>query len=517
MAVAGDLPGVAGPAGQGSPAPAPDARRWIGLAAALSGGFLHVFNFFVVNIALPSIAHGLGATAGDAQFLIAGYGLAYAVLLITAGRLGDRFGRKRIFLLGMAGFTLASALCALAPTADLLIASRVLQGLAAAAMVPQVLAIIQITFPPAERPRALGYFATSLGLGSIAGQLLGGVLVGADLFGLGWRAIFLVDVPVGLAALAIAARLLPESRSAGVRLDLGGVALLSLGLFLLIFPLIEGRQAGWPGWVGASLLAAAFLLAVFIAYERAVAARGATPLLDLALFRNPSFVIGLVMVVAFYGGQAAFFLVFTVFLQQGFGFTSLTAAYAFLPFACGFSGASALAARAARLVGSGILALGSSLMIVGLISLIVIARLADATLPWAGLVPAFFVYGIGQGLVMSPLVHTVLGRIASRDAGIAAGTMSTVQQIALALGVAVIGGFFFDRLGASPDRHAFVMALAATLMCNIALAATTIVLSLLVRRRPAVAHPHLPSPPVTPPAGPSGSASPTRSACRSPG
>ncbi len=221
-----------------------------GLVVLLTGAFLPAFDFFVVNVALPSMHAELGARPQDLELVVAGYGLAFAILLVTGGRLGDLYGRKRLFIAGMAGFTAASALCGLATSPAVLIAARVLQGLTAALMNPQVLAIIRVTFPAGERARAIGYFGTTLGLASIAAQFVGGALVQADIAGLGWRPIFLVNVPVGCAALWFASRTLRESRAQGrPTLDLGGIALATVTLVLLVYPLVEGRGLGWPGWI----------------------------------------------------------------------------------------------------------------------------------------------------------------------------------------------------------------------------------------------------------------------------
>ncbi len=230
-------------------APPLDTRRWLALAVVVSASFMAIFDQFVVNVAIPTMQRDLHASFAQIQFVIAGYALAYAVTLITGGRLGDIYGRKRLFMLGMAGFTLASALCGLAPGPELLVGARLVQGFGAALMSPQVLSIIQVTFPPEERSKALGVYGAVIGIASLAGQALGGFLIRADLFGLGWRIVFLINLPIGGAALIAARALVPETRSAAAtRLDLGGVAIVTAGLFLLTFPLVEGRDAGWPVW-----------------------------------------------------------------------------------------------------------------------------------------------------------------------------------------------------------------------------------------------------------------------------
>ncbi|MBV9121783.1 MAG: MFS transporter, partial [Planctomycetes bacterium] len=243
------LPAKPAPVPEDSASLAPDPRRWLGLAVVLTAAFLGVLDFFIVNVSIPAIQEHLHAGFAQVQLMIAGYGLAYAVCLITGGRLGDIHGRKRMFVLGVAGFTLASACCGLAPNPELLVAARVFQGIAASLLFPQVLSIIQLSFPNHERHIAFGIFGMVMGAASFSGNVLGGLLVQADLFGLSWRPIFLVNLPVGLLALLGAGPLLSESRSPKARrLDLGGVAIVSLGLLLLVLPLVQGREAGWPRW-----------------------------------------------------------------------------------------------------------------------------------------------------------------------------------------------------------------------------------------------------------------------------
>ncbi len=465
----------------------PDPRRWLALAVLLTAAFLGSFDFFVVNVALPSMEAGLGARPAELEFVVAGYGLGFAILLVTGGRLGDLFGRKRLFMLGMAGFTIASALCGLAPTPHALIAARVLQGLTAAIMNPQVLAIVRVTFPAAERARAIGYFTTTIGFASILAQLIGGALIQADIAGLSWRPIFLVNVPVGLVALAVAHRILVESRSdSRPSIDVGGIAIGSVALFLLVYPLVEGREAGWPGWAWAMLVASAPALALFVFYEWALQLRGRVPLVSLRLFRDPAFSLGLVMTVTFFGGLSAFFLSLTVFLQSGFGFTPLATGLTFVGFGVGFMLGSMLSARVARRLGPLTISFGTGLMGTGLITIVAMARLAHghALNPWL-LLAVLVWYGCGQGLAMPTLVASVVGssRIPAHDAGAASGVFSMVQQVAFAVGVAVIVGAFFTRLGAATDTGAYEGALALALTCNAALMATTCGLALLLPRQ----------------------------------
>ena len=460
---------------------APDPNRWTALIVLLTGAFLPSFDFFVVNVALPSIHTELGARPEDLELVVAGYGLAFAVLLITGGRLGDLYGRKRLFMIGMVGFTTASALCGLATSPRVLIAARVLQGLTAALMNPQVLAIIRVTFPENERARAIGYFGTALGLASIAAQLIGGALVQADIAGLGWRPIFLVNVPVGAVALFFAQRTLRESRAQGrPALDFGGIALATLTLLLLILPLVEGGGLHWPWWIIASMLAAGPALAAFVLYQLHLQHHSRSPLVSMRLFRDPGFSLGLVMAVTFFSGLSAFFLGLTVFLQQGFGYGPLATGLVFVAFGIGFVGASLLSSRVARILGPRTISLGAGLMGSGLLGIVALAQHAHgAAIDLHVLWPVLVGYGFGQGLALPTLVASVVGssRIPPQEAGAASGVFTMVQQVAFALGVAVIAGLFFSVLDTGTTPADYERALSVALSCNAGLMALTCVLA----------------------------------------
>src|SRR5262244_2813635 len=256
-----------------------DPRRWLTLIILLLAAFMNLLDVSIVNIAIPSIQRDLNASYADVQWALAGFTLAYALVLITGGRLGDTFGRKRLFLIGVAGFTLMSALCGAAQSPGQLIASRVLQGVMGGIMIPQVLAVIQVTFPPAERIKALAGFGVTAGLGAVSGPLLGGVLINANLFGWDWRPIFLINVPVGIVAMAASAVLVRESRAPSPpKLDPVGVTLISAALLLLLYPLVQGRQLGWPTWTFVSMAASAPVFALFVAWERFKERRDGSPL-----------------------------------------------------------------------------------------------------------------------------------------------------------------------------------------------------------------------------------------------
>ncbi|MFL5283753.1 MAG: MFS transporter, partial [Rhodopila sp.] len=364
----------------------------------------------------------------------------------------------------------------------------VLQAVAAAMLTPQVLAIIRVEFAAHERPVAVGLYGTSMGFASIVAQLFGGSLVTLDLFGLSWRLIFLVNVPIGLLALFLAIRMLRESRGRGpITLDLPGAGLISLALLLLIYPLVEGREAGWPSWAFGMLGAAVVVLFAFIAYERWVVHQGRTPLIALHLFRVPAIAFGLLASVIFFSGLAAFFVVLTMTFQAGFGYSAFSTGMLFLPFALGFSAASALSGRAATLMRGRTINVGSLLMglgLLGLVTMIYMTRGQFFTDPRDRplLVGLFLVYGLGQGLAQPAFIHLVTSgaSVNQADAGSTAGLFLTTAQSSLALGVAAIGDVFFTWLGPAPLPLDYARALSAALICNLGLQVLTFLLVLLL-------------------------------------
>lgn len=437
------------------PAPAPDPRRWLILTVVLAAPLLAIFDQFVVNVAIATVQRDLRASFGQIQLVVAGYALAYAVLLITGGRLGDSWGRKRTFMLGLGGFTLASAFCGLAPSPEVLIVARVLQGCMAAEMTPQTLAIIRVTFPRRELSTAFALYGMVLGLSGILGQVLGGLLIRADLFGLSWRPIFLVNLPVGIVATVAAGFLLRENLAADARgLDLGGVALATPGLFLLVFPLVVGSDQSWPIWSWLCLAAALPVLALFVAFERHFARRGGAPLLELRLFQNRAFVLGLLVQLLLYSANAGYFLTLALYLQLGLRFTPLHAGLTFAPDALGFFIAATLSARLIPRFGSRVLVAGVCLRIVGLVLVIATAHFLGEGASALALIPGVFLQGFGSGSVAAPLLGYVLGSIPGRDAGAASGLLTTMQQVAGALGVALIGLIFFTLLARGAESVA---------------------------------------------------------------
>jgi EmrB/QacA subfamily drug resistance transporter len=436
-----------------------DPRRWLTLTILLLAAFMNLLDVSIVNIAIPSIQRNLHASYSDVQWALAGYTLAYALVLISGGRLGDIFGRKRLFLIGVTGFTIMSALCGAAQSPGMLIACRVVQGAMGAIMVPQVLAVIQVIFPPAERIKALAGFGVTAGLGTVSGPLIGGLLIQHNLFGLDWRPIFLINVPVGVLAVAASAVLVRESRAPRPpKMDPVGVGLISAALLLLLYPLVEGRQLGWPGWTFVSMAAAAPVFALFVWYEQVKQRRDGSPLVPLRLFGDRGFSAGMAVAVTFFLGIASFGLVLTLFLQLGLGFTPLHAGLTFLPFSVGVLISSAAAARLAPRFGRGVTMAGALVIAGGMAVLIADVHHYGAGVSTWDLVPGLVAAGLGLGAVIAPLADIVLARVPGQDAGAASGVFNTGLQLGNSIGIALIGVIFFGMLGSQSGAAASAVA-----------------------------------------------------------
>ena len=421
---------------------------WAPLAVLMTGTFMFVLDFFILNVALPSIQHGLRAGESAIEWIVAGYALSTAVLLVTGGRLGDRFGRRRVFTLGMAIFTAASVGCALAPDPGLLVAARIVQGGGAALMAPNILSILGVVYTGPARVRAISVYGMVMGLAATAGQLIGGILIRADVAGLGWRAIFWINVPLGVAALIAAARLVPESRDGqGARLDLTGVALITACLTAVVLPLVEGRQAGWPSWSWAALGAAVPLAAVFAVHQQRKAARGGAPLLSPRIFAAWPLRAGLLTQTVFWCQQAAGYLVLGLYLQQGRGLSALSAGAVFTVLAAGYLATSFRAPALTMRFGRSVIAAGALIAAAGDAALWLATAHAGTSGPVAWLFPGLLLLGAGQGLCITPLTTTVLSHADPVTAGSVAGALSTAQQVGNCVGVAVTGVLFFGALG----------------------------------------------------------------------
>jgi MFS family permease len=453
-----------------SAAPPPYPRRWRMLPVVLAAMFMAQFDLFVVNVAVPSLERDLHAGPAALQLVVAGYGFTYASGLIIGGRLGDLFSHRQMFLVGILAFSLASVLCGLAQSSGELVAARLLQGLTGAALVPQVLALITAVFPVAERARALAWFGVTIGVGAVAGQVLGGMLLEANLLGLGWRAIFLVNAPVGLVTAAFAERLIPRREAAArPKLDPLGAVGISASLALALVPMVLGRAEGWPLWAWISLGAAAPVMALALLWERALTRRGGQPTLDLSLFRNRVFVRGLFVNVTIFGAFFSFMFVLTLVLQNGLGLSPLQAAFTYTPLGLAFASASIAAQRMAARYGALVIMAGTAIAIVGIVALLLELRLSGGTTSAPRMIGPMVLIGLGNGTSVPALIATVLAGAHPKDAGAAAGVLTTSQQFASAAGVAVLGSIFFQALGSGRGTGAFTSAMQWVLILDLVL------------------------------------------------
>ncbi len=422
-------------------------ERWIGLAVLLIAGFMNLIDVTIVNVALPRLQAGLHATSSEIEWVVAAYVMAFALGLLPLGRLGDAIGRKRMFLLGVASFTLFSTFCGMAPNMTALIISRVFQGLSGAMMMPQVLAIAQVMFPPQERGFAFSFFGLTAGLASVAGPLTGGVLINADLWGLDWRPIFLVNIPIGIGAIIAGRALIPDlPRHPNLRHDFGGIAIASVSLVALIYPLIEGHSLGWPIWTFIMMAGSFVGFALFYVYERRQRRLGLSELLPVSLLADRNFLTGIMMTMVFFSGVAGFFLILAVFLQTGFGFTPLQSGLTTVPFPVGVLVASLISGRLGGRWPRRRVAAGSLIVAAGMSLLhYKVAQVTDAVDHWQFL-PPLFISGVGLGIGISSLFQTVLSNVPHRDAGAGSGALQSFQQIGGTLGIAISGQIFFSTL-----------------------------------------------------------------------
>jgi MFS family permease len=451
----------------------------LGLFTVLLAAALPLIDFFIVNVALPTIGSDLAASESVLELVVAGYGVSYAVLLVLGGRLGDLFGRRRLFLVGMAAFGLTSLACGLAPGAWSLVAARIAQGASAAAMLPQVLATIQATTTGPRRAKAMGLYGATAGLSMVAGQILGGVLVAADIAGTGWRSVFLVNVPVVLAGLVLAARAVPETRSTRPEpVDVLGTVLLAASLLTLLVPLTEGRAAGWPLWTWLSLVAFPFAAAAFYVVERRADREGRTPLVPPSLFALTSLRRGLLLVLPFSIGFSGFMFVIAVALQQGAGLGPVAAGLALAPLAVVFFVFSLLGPRLVARYGTRVVTAGAALQGLGLALMALAAWRFWPHLGFVELLPGAAVAGAGQALQLPVVYRVILSEVPPARAGVGSGVMITTQQSALALGVATLGTLFLSLVPGMGMRDALV----TTLLVQLAGVVLTGLLSLRLPR-----------------------------------
>ena len=442
------------------------ARRRLAFCVLLAGALLPSLNTFIVTIALPAIRAALDASEAETSLIVTGYTSAFSVCLITGGRLADLFGRRLIYIFGTAGFTLGSLCAGLAPNPTFLVIGRILQGIFGAAMVPPVLATLRTLFHGDDIPWALNIYGTGVGVAVAGGQLLGGLLIAADIAGLGWRAPFLLNVPVGLALIAAAFALVPESGgSEKPRLDIVGVVLLSAALGCFVVGLSVGRERGWPAWDLGMIAASPLLLALFFSFERRISREGGMPLIDPSLLGVASFRRGLIVALLFFFTMP-FYIFFSLYLQAGLGEGALAAGLAVLPYGvANFLGPMA-ASRAGPRLRRWFFGLGMAIEVAGYAG---VGLCGAAQIQGAVLFLALFAGGFGQGVAMPEMIHFILGEVPPAHTGVAAGAMNSTLQIGAAVSVAAIGSLFFTVLGGGTGPaaygHALGIAMAAICVC----------------------------------------------------
>ena len=422
--------------------------RWLAVIVLLVASFMDLLDTTIVNVALPAIQEELGASSEQLVWIVSGYVLSFAVLLILGGRLGDRYGRKTVFNIGVLGFTIASIGCAFAQTADGLVISRLVQGAFGAIMIPQVLSIIQVLFKPKERAAVFGLTGAVSGLAAVAGPLLGGLLVSGDAFGLGWRSIFIINVPVGILLLIASFFFIPNSKSEKpVKLDILGVTLITVALTLIIFPLVQGRELGWPVWIWAMLASSPVVFGIFLAVQRRQETSGGLALIPPSLFKNRGFSAGVVTAFLALSSIGAFFLILALYLQTGLGFSAIDAGLATLPFSIGAFLGSGIAVPLAPRIGKFLIVIGGLFQFAGyfLVSRVIFDQ--GDTLVGSDLLIPMAIAGVGLTLILVPLNDLALAQTDVENAGAASGVLNTFQQVGGAIGVAIISVVFFDVVG----------------------------------------------------------------------
>jgi EmrB/QacA subfamily drug resistance transporter len=431
-----------------------DTMRTVALVVVSLAFIMDLLDSTIVNIAIPSIRTNLNATYSAIQWIVAGYALAFALLLVTGGRMGDVYGYKKVFMVGVGGFSIASLLSGLAPGPDWLIAARLLQGGMAALMVPQVMSLMQIMYKPEERGAINGLFGALGGLSASLGPVVGGLLIKANLFGLDWRPIFLINVPIGILGLVLAARYLPDGKSAHpLKLDLTGTFIIIIAMLLLVYPLIQGRELDWPVWSFVMMATSLPAFLIFALWQRHKARTDGSPLVLPELFRKLSFNIGLSVNLIFEAAMLGFFLTFGLFLQIGLGFSPIHAALTGLPVAVGIALTMAtLGEKVIPKLGRRALFIGCAVMAIGLSVTSWLLHHYNLSLHSWQLIPGLLVVGIGMGHIFASLYAAVLNGVDPGHAGAASGTLNAVQQVGGAIGIAVIGVIFFGQLSsAAPD------------------------------------------------------------------
>lgn len=441
---------------------APTVNPWFSLAVILLAPLITVIDIFIVNISAPAIKAYFNSTDAALELVVASYLLGYAVFLITGSRTGDYLGKKKVFIAGLTAFTITSAMCGFAGSMEMLIFSRLLQGMAAAFTVPQTITLIQLNFQsPADRDKAYGLYGIALGTGATIGQFLGGYFISSHLITDSWRLIFLVNLPVGIIAIVLAYYFVQESgQNKSTRFDVPGIILLTLALSLLIYPIIQGTELGWPAWTIYMLIAAGILLLIFIRYQFWLGKKQRDPLVPMELFRIRSFNVGITSVLFFFGVNTAYIFTVSIYFQNGFHLSPFTTGKYFVLQTISYLLASLWSIKNAARFGIRLLQVACLLMIVSFIGQLILFW-GDEITPWE-ILPCLIIYGTGSGLLMPSLLKVAMWDMPATKAGAASGVYSTVQQVASALGVSILGGIFLYLARTSGN---FYMAYKVALFC----------------------------------------------------
>jgi EmrB/QacA subfamily drug resistance transporter len=464
---------------------AADPKRWRALAVTQVAGFMSLLDVSIVNVALPSIQRGLGASAETVQWVVSGYALTFGLALVPAGRLGDTLGRRRMFLIALTAFVVTSALSGAAPTAELLIVARLLQGVAGGMLVPQNSGLIQDLFRGAERGRAFGILGATIGLSTAAGPVAGGLILallsGPD----GWRGVFYVNVPIGLVALALAMRFVPATsgdRSRGADLDLIGSLLLGGGVLALLFPVVQAQNGGL-GRLGWLFALAVLLLAAFARWELVTARRGRSPLLDPGLVRTSGYASGLGIGMVYFIGFTGVWLVFALFFQNGLGYSPLRSGLAVSPFALGVAASAVVAGRLVARLGRWLTVGGLAVVTLGLCAAALVLRHVHGDAAALATAVPLLVGGIGGGMVTSPNITLTLEAVPVRMAGAAGGALQTAQRVGSAIGTALLALVFYRMLGRTGRDYPAAISDALLCAAGVMVVALLLAVTELLRRR----------------------------------
>ncbi len=486
MSTSGFTPAAAGPVT--TSAPEHDGHGWRAVSIVLDGAFMALLDTTIVNVALPSIRTGLHASSASLEWIVSGYALAYGLALVPGGRAGDRFGHKRLFIIGLTIFTLASVGCGISQSQGEIVAARIVQGLGAGLFFPSISATIQHSFTGPARSKAFGVLGAVIGVSTAMGPLLGGLIIAGVGVHDGWRWVFLVNLFIGAVAIPMAAWRLPHSDSRTRRgFDPVGLALLTGGLLLLLIPLVEGQQDGWPAWTWICLGCCVVAFGLLAAWELRAESRHGDPLLKPGLLRQSSFSAGAIFAIAFFGGFSSIFFTLSILWQEGLAHSALITGLVIAPYSVGTLAAAANSDKLSARLGRLVLVLGCVLLAIGLAFVILVIHLTQPDVNGWYLVGPLLLAGLGTGMTIAPNQDFVLATVPRQEAGTAAGILGTSQRLGTAIGIAIIGTVLFGSLKFRPGPHAvasaFIHSAQLALLANLGFMIVALVLVLALPRQ----------------------------------